>query len=65
MERFTVRNQIMAVNMAAAKAKMVSFNTKMGELVEEEESNQISEPINRKTINNRRWAVIGTNFLAS
>ena len=65
MERFTVRNQIMVVNMAAVKAKMVSFNTKMGELVEEEESNQISEPINRKTINNRRWAVIGTNFLAS
>ena len=65
MERFTVRNQIMVVNMAAVRAKMVSFNTKMGELVEEEESNQISEPINRKTINNRRWAVIGTNFLAS
>ena len=65
MERFTVRNQIMVVNMAAVKAKMVSFNTKMGELVEEEESNQISEPINRKIINSRRWAVIGTNFLAS
>ena len=65
MERFTVRNQIMVVNMAAVRAKMVSFNTKMGELVEEEESNQISEPINRKIINNPRWAVIGTNFLAS
>ena len=65
MERFTVRNQIMVVNMAVVRAKMVSFNTKTGVLVEEEESNQISEPINRKIINNRRWAVIGTNFLAS
>ena len=41
MEKFTVRNQIMAVNMAAVKAKMVSFNMKMGELVQEEESSQI------------------------
>ena len=41
MARFTVRNQITVVNMAAVKAKMVSFNTKMGELVQEEESNQI------------------------
>ena len=40
MERFTVRNQIMVVNMVAAKGKMESFNTKMAGLVEEE-NNQI------------------------